>query len=145
MSSLLVALQFGLMALMAVRLDADAVGPAFAALFMLGTAVGAWALSVNRPGNINIRPEPHPQGVLVTGGPYRWVRHPMYLAVLLMMAAFAMGDDPWQWAAWAARTADVWLGTGKSRKMMRSLPVLTYFSMRDGIAPRAKARQYGHW
>jgi len=109
------------MALMAVRLDADAVGPAFAALFMLGTAVGAWALSVNRPGNINIRPEPHPQGVLVTGGPYRWVRHPMYLAVLLMMAAFAMGDDPWQWAAWAALALVL---AAKARREERGLALL---------------------
>lgn len=105
MSSLLVALQFGLMALMAVRLDAGAIGPGFVALLGAGVAVGAWALAANRPGNFNIRPDPHPQGRLVTGGPYAWVRHPMYLAVLLAMAAFALGGDAWQWAAWVALAA----------------------------------------
>ena len=59
MSRLLVALQFGLMALMAVRLDPAAVGFAFVALMALGLAVGGWALWANRPGNFHIRPDPH--------------------------------------------------------------------------------------
>ncbi|MCW5591679.1 MAG: DUF1295 domain-containing protein [Burkholderiales bacterium] len=93
------------MALMAVRLEAGAIGPGFVALLGAGVAVGAWALAANRPGNFNIRPDPHPEGRLVTGGPYAWVRHPMYLAVLLAMAAFALGGDAWQWAAWVALAA----------------------------------------
>lgn len=121
MSRLLVALQFGLMALMAVRLDAGAIGPAFGALLCAGVAVGAWALAANRPGNFNIRPDPHPEGRLVTGGPYAWVRHPMYLAVLLAMAAFALGGDAWQWAAWAALAAVL---AAKARREERGLAIL---------------------
>ncbi len=121
MSSLLVALQFGLIALMAVRLDAGSIGPGFVALLGAGVAVGAWALAANRPGNFNIRPDPHPEGRLVTGGPYAWVRHPMYLAVLLAMASFALVGDAWQWAAWAALAAVL---AAKARREERGLAIL---------------------
>ncbi|PWB57664.1 MAG: hypothetical protein C3F16_15110 [Betaproteobacteria bacterium] len=109
------------MALMAVRLDAGAIGPGFVALLGAGVAVGAWALAANRPGNFNIRPDPHPEGRLVTGGPYAWVRHPMYLAVLLAMAAFALGGDAWQWAAWVALAAVL---AAKARREERGLAIL---------------------
>ncbi len=51
-----------------------------------GIALGAWALFSNRPGNFNFRPEPREGGVLITHGPYRWIRHPMYVALLLVSA-----------------------------------------------------------
>jgi len=105
MSHLLVALQFALMVLVALRASLAAMGTAFMALLALGIAIGLWALAANRPGNFNIRPEPRHGGVLVTHGPYRWVRHPMYLAVLAFTAAFAVAGDAWQWAAWTALVA----------------------------------------
>ena len=52
-------------------------------LLLAGAGVGFAALWANRPGNFNIHPHPHPTGELVRHGPYRWVRHPMYSAVLL--------------------------------------------------------------
>lgn len=66
----------------------------------LGVALAVWALASNRPGNFNIHPSPRVGGRLVTGGPYRWVRHPMYTAVLACgaAAAFAAGVA----LAWAA-------------------------------------------
>ena len=76
-----------------------------------GAALGAWALSANRPGNFNIRPEPKTAGHLVTGGPYRYIRHPMYLAVLIATAGFVVGYADFT----ALRVADLaraaaWLG-----------------------------------
>jgi protein-S-isoprenylcysteine O-methyltransferase Ste14 len=68
-----------------------------------GTAIGAWALLANRPGNFNIRPDPKHDGQLVRHGPYRHVRHPMYLAVLLGCAGVAAGfGDLWRWAVLVA-------------------------------------------
>lgn len=100
MSRTLVALQFGLMAAMLARTDMAAIGWAFAALVAAGLAIGLWAISANRPGNFNIRPEPKEGGSLVTGGPYRWIRHPMYLAVLVVMAAFVFAGDAAQAVLW---------------------------------------------
>lgn len=90
----LVTLQFGLLAvlgLMAVRaVTLGAAVPLDAGLALAaGAALGVWALSANRPGNFRIRPTPHPRGKLVRHGPYRWLRHPMYSAVLLAAAAAA--------------------------------------------------------
>ena len=61
-----------------------------------GVALGAAALRANRPGNFNIRPEPHASGQLVQAGPYRRIRHPMYSAVLLvgLGAALLAGAVP---------------------------------------------------
>jgi protein-S-isoprenylcysteine O-methyltransferase Ste14 len=104
-SRLLVALQFGLIAVMVLRTDPSRLGLAFVALVAGGLAVGLWAISANRPGNFNIRPEPKEGGSLVTGGPYRWIRHPMYLAVLVVMAAFVLAGDAAQDALWVLLAA----------------------------------------
>lgn len=52
------------------------------ALLAAAVALGAWALAANRPGNFNIRPTPREGARLVDTGPYRWIRHPMYSAVM---------------------------------------------------------------
>ena len=81
------------------------------ALALLGAAVGLglWTLAYNRPGNFNIRPEPKSSGHLVTGGPYRHMRHPMYTALLLFCAAEATAyQDPWKLAACALMAMVLW-------------------------------------
>jgi protein-S-isoprenylcysteine O-methyltransferase Ste14 len=107
---LLVALQFALIAVVAVpaaRPFLTGLAGAGAWLLMLsGLTLGTWALTCNRPGNFNIRPTPREGGQLVQSGPYRWIRHPMYSAVLLVAAACAWVDaSAWAWLAVAALTA----------------------------------------
>lgn len=68
-----------------------------------GAALALWAVSANRLGNWNIHPQPKAGGYLATGGPYAYVRHPMYLAVLLIAAGCCIGyATPWRWAAFVA-------------------------------------------
>ena len=119
MSSLLVALQFGILALIVTRAFPLRAGPAFGVLLAAGGAIGAWALFANRPGNFNIRPEPKKGGRLVTGGPYRWVRHPMYLAVLLAAAAFCVDGGAAEWGAWVALASVLF---AKALREERQLP-----------------------
>src|ERR1035437_4815820 len=92
--SLLVALQFGLMfalaALAAPRVSKGFLPPAALSLAAASLALAAWTLRHNRPGNFNIRPTPMVWGVLVTSGPYRWIRHPMYSSLLLGAGAMAL-------------------------------------------------------
>lgn len=121
MSRLLVALQFGLIALIAVRMEPARAGFAFWALLATGIAVGAWALAANRPGNFNIVPEPKVGAVLVTHGPYRWVRHPMYLAVMVTMAAFCVAGGALQWGLLAALLGVL---AAKATREERSLPLV---------------------
>jgi protein-S-isoprenylcysteine O-methyltransferase Ste14 len=99
---LLVALQFMLIAAVAVPAArpflTGMAGPGAWLLMVSGLALGIWALTCNRPGNFNIRPTPREGGELVQSGPYRWIRHPMYSAVLLVAAACAWVDA----SVWAA-------------------------------------------
>lgn len=52
-------------------------------LEMAGLVLGIWAVMIMRPGNFNIAPDPLTRSELVKEGPYRLIRHPMYLALLL--------------------------------------------------------------
>ncbi len=95
----LVALQFALiggLALLALPAFLRGHAPAGAwGVAAAGALLGLWALSCNRPGNFNIRPTPRAGGQLVQRGPYRWIRHPMYSAVMACGLACAwVGQFP---------------------------------------------------
>lgn len=76
--------------------------PALAWLALgLSALVGLWALTANRPGNFNIHPTPRAGGKLVAHGPYRWIRHPMYSAVMLFgLACVLTRADALAWLLW---------------------------------------------
>lgn len=91
-SRLWVAAQFGVLAAMLTwparwRIDMPALVLGASAL-----AAAAWVLAYNRPGNFNIRPDPRVGGRLITQGPYRFVRHPMYVSLLLGAGAVALAS-----------------------------------------------------
>lgn len=88
---LLVVLQFGLLALLGWRamVATSAISVQVVSMLAASGLLALWALAANRPGNFNIRPTPRHGGTLITSGPYRWIRHPMYTSVLLAAAAAA--------------------------------------------------------
>ena len=61
----------------------------------LGLIVGLYTLAHNKLGNFGIYPEPIPDACLVTTGPYRWIRHPMYASLLLFMLGIALYRHAW--------------------------------------------------
>jgi len=100
---LLVVVQFALLAWLAWRgVQAPSIPIGAAMAGVVSVLLGLWALASNPPGNFNIRPTPHPDGQMISAGPYRWVRHPMYAAVLLFGVACAWADASWDgWLATA--------------------------------------------
>jgi len=56
-------------------------------LFFLGLGFGLYTLVYNKLSNFNISPLIKKDAKLVTKGAYRYIRHPMYFSVLLMMLA----------------------------------------------------------
>lgn len=91
---LLVALQFGLLLLLgglaAPRVWLWDIPVISLTLAGLSVVLAIWTLRHNRVGNFNVHPAPKTAGMLVTSGPYRLIRHPMYSAVLLGAAALAL-------------------------------------------------------
>lgn len=59
----------------------------FLALELSGIALGVWAIAVMRIGKFNIVPDVRKDASLVTRGPYRLIRHPMYTSLLVATAA----------------------------------------------------------
>ena len=47
-----------------------------------GILIGIWAIIAVRIGNFNIQPEVK-SNILIVKGPYKWIRNPMYTAVIL--------------------------------------------------------------
>jgi protein-S-isoprenylcysteine O-methyltransferase Ste14 len=59
-----------------------------------GVVVGVWsAIYLGR--GLTASPLPNGATDLVSAGPYRWARHPMYLAVMLFMASVAARSGSW--------------------------------------------------
>ncbi|MCX6997835.1 MAG: isoprenylcysteine carboxylmethyltransferase family protein [Kiritimatiellaeota bacterium] len=93
--------------------------PAGVGLVVGGGLLGLWALTVNRPGNFRIVPDLKPGAHLVQTGPYRWIRHPMYTAVLLL----TLGGLLCQWAplrmlAWLALGAVLYAKAAREERLL---------------------------
>nr|MBF0223035.1 isoprenylcysteine carboxylmethyltransferase family protein [Desulfobulbaceae bacterium] len=74
-----------------------ATGPVIAdGIYLFGQCaaiiLGLWALLVMRHGLIRMVPDVGGNAVLIRQGPYRRVRHPMYTALILLMAALVFNE-----------------------------------------------------
>ncbi|MCF8228518.1 MAG: isoprenylcysteine carboxylmethyltransferase family protein [Bacteroidales bacterium] len=58
-------------------------GYAYFAISSLGVILGLWAIFEQKPGNFNITPTNKSGARFVTKGPYKYIRHPMYLAIII--------------------------------------------------------------
>ena len=63
-------------------------------LLVAATALRIWTLStIGRAWNVRVvKPQ---EGAIATGGPYRWIRHPNYLCVILELLALPMLHTAW--------------------------------------------------
>ncbi|MFI5264772.1 MAG: methyltransferase family protein [Candidatus Kapaibacterium sp.] len=64
-------------------------------LITAGIAIALWAMLTMRFGNITVNPIPKDEAKLVMKGPYAFIRHPMYAAVLIAMLGIAINIETW--------------------------------------------------
>ncbi len=70
------------------------------ALFISGLGVFAWACLSLGGNNFTILPDPREGNTISNAGIYRFLRHPMYTAVLLCGMAVTFGaPSAWRWIA----------------------------------------------
>jgi protein-S-isoprenylcysteine O-methyltransferase Ste14 len=136
----LVFCQFALFILLAWPWVPPVVSSVGVLLAVCGALVGIWTLLHNRIGNFNVHPAPKSEGQLVTSGPYRHVRHPMYSAVLLVAAAAVLFYDAGinKIFCWLALLLVLWLKTLlEEQALTHKFPDYANYSRRAGrFVPR---------
>ena len=91
-SSLFVIIQFICLGLIAITGPLIPSNGVLLVIELIGIGLGIWAILSMRIGNFNIAPDPFKWTKLVTSGPYRLIRHPMYLALLLTTLPLVIND-----------------------------------------------------
>ena len=105
-----VGIQFVCLALLITTGPWIAASMEFLVLEMLGIFFGFWALLTMKLRNLSVLPEIKPNSFLQTGGPYRWVRHPMYSALLLVMLVLVLEEFTyWRGLVWLILSLDLFL------------------------------------
>ncbi len=92
---ILVACQFMLLIVLAVSTDWRDVHLVALPFFFASLFLAGWAIKVMRLGHFNIRPALKEGALLVTHGPYRFIRHPMYASVLLAALGLLLITFSW--------------------------------------------------
>ena len=72
----------------------------------IGVPIGVWAIVTMGVRRVKVMPEPSSDAELVTSGPYRFVRHPMYTALLLFTGGLVFCPFAiWKGLAWCLLAA----------------------------------------
>jgi protein-S-isoprenylcysteine O-methyltransferase Ste14 len=119
LSRLLVSGQFLLLGGLAA--SAARPSPGAALLLLAGGLLGLWSLAAVPRRQLRIVPEVHPRARLVRTGPYRFIRHPMYAAVLLAALGLATTrPQPLRFALFAALAAILALKLAREERFLHA-------------------------
>jgi protein-S-isoprenylcysteine O-methyltransferase Ste14 len=97
-----------------------ALGWVAAALTLLGTLIAVWA-RIHLGRNWSAAPAVKEKHELVVGGPYRFVRHPIYTGVLLAMLGVALTGSFFTIGILAVASVMVFRRIGKEEAIMLEL------------------------
>lgn len=86
-SFFLVGIQFACIVILVFRKDSDRYNILSLGTGIVSIVIGLWAIMVMTAGKLSVFPEVRRGAVFIRRGPYRIIRHPMYLAVILFCTA----------------------------------------------------------
>ncbi len=123
MGNMLVAFQWGLLFWLAVlaypAITKSTVPTCAVVLATISVLLAVWTLKHNRLGNFHISTMPKSSGFMVTSGPYRWIRHPMYMSVFLGAAALGCSVASFMgWATWLVLGVVLWTKARIEERLM---------------------------
>ncbi|MEA3406196.1 MAG: methyltransferase [Pseudomonadota bacterium] len=90
----LVILQFALIGVLLLVLPLS-LNPMVLLMQFFAIALGLWAVQTMHLGHFNIVPDPMPEIELVTRGPYKYIRHPMYSSIILFFFPLVVLNLDW--------------------------------------------------
>lgn len=90
----LVGAQFALIGVLLLVLPLS-LNPFILAMQIIAILIGLWAVLTMHLGHFNIVPDPKPETEIVSNGPYRFIRHPMYLSILLFFLPLVLRYPDW--------------------------------------------------
>jgi protein-S-isoprenylcysteine O-methyltransferase Ste14 len=94
-SILLVALQFLFIILLLSGTQLKNISLLAYAFLILSIVLVLWAMATMQKSKLRILPEPSPNATLITNGPYHFIRHPMYTAILLGSVGLLINHFTW--------------------------------------------------
>lgn len=95
MSRLLTLGQYSLLFLFVIFQGAFAKGAVYQLVEFLGIFLAFWAIMTMRSSKLKMEPMPHPYATLVTTGPYKLIRHPMYSSIILAFSPILVSNFNW--------------------------------------------------
>ena len=115
----LVLVQFATLGLIAITGPIFAPNPILLAVELLGIGLGVWAVFTIGIGKFNILPDPLTYSRLVRRGPYRLIRHPMYLGLLLVSLPLVVTEfTTLRLALWLLLLVDLLLKIGYEESLL---------------------------
>ena len=94
-SILLVSLQFLFILLLLSGISLKNISLPAIIFMLLSPVLILWAIIIMQKSKLSILPEPSANGTLITKGPYRFIRHPMYTAILLGSVGLVINQFTW--------------------------------------------------
>jgi len=101
-------------------------------LFVAGMALVTWTMVVNPFAEATVRIQAERGHVVVSRGPYRTVRHPMYVGMILMFPATALilGSGWAMVVAGVMAVLIIWRTANEDKFLLRELPGYQEFAVR---------------
>ncbi|MFZ4768752.1 MAG: methyltransferase family protein [Ferruginibacter sp.] len=91
----LVILQFLLILILLLNTPLHSINIVGYCFIALSVGLVIWSVWVMQKSKIRIMPQPSPQAILITSGPYQLIRHPMYTSILLGATGLIINNIAW--------------------------------------------------